>query len=192
MPTFAQPLNGTGTNDMLMVDGGAFAFSVYKSGAAPTVQIVLDQDAVTGTSGCKTLFPDLISASDRTLLLSSSVLGVELPGSVDLPANAASARFCFALSSSSYDWHRVFDIDAQLEGSTKAYSWQSYSLSFNEALSTTSLPPVYGGQNTAPFTITLDVFSVTVEPPSSASDWGFAGSIQAITFPIQVTISPGG
>ena len=154
-PLWAGSFDNTGMSDLLMVDGGTFGISVYKGGPAPTLQIGLDQEIVKGTRGCGMVFPDLISSSDRTVSLSSSLAGVVLPASIDLPANATSAKFCFTLASS-YDWRRAFDINAQLDGGTATvYSSQSYTLGFSAAVSTASLPPVYAGQSTEPFTLTL-------------------------------------
>ena len=154
-PMWTSSLDGSRTSDLLMVDNGSFGTTVFKGGPAPTLQMGLDQEIVNGTSGCGTVFPDIVSASDRIVTFSSSVPGVDVPASIDLPAGAASANFCFTLASN-YDWHRVFDINAQLDsGTATVYSSQSYLLGFTAAVSTTTIGPIYGGQRTAPFTFTL-------------------------------------
>ena len=84
-----------------------------------------------------------------------SLPGVVLPSSVTIPANATSAKVCFTLSSN-YNWRQVFDINAQLNGSTAtAYGSNSYVLGFSETLSPTIVPPIYVGQSSVPITVSL-------------------------------------
>ena len=156
-PLYAHDLDGDGIADMVEVDGANSQLHVIKGGRAPALQIALEEAVVTGNSGCGWVFPNVASSSTQTVTLSSSVAGVLLPGSVNIPAGALSAKFCYSLDST-FDWHQVFDINAHLNGDTAtAYASDSYVFGFSETLSPSSsqLPPLYAGQSTAPLTVTL-------------------------------------
>ncbi len=154
-PAFARDLDGDGLADMLELDSGVSALHVIKGKPASSLQIALNDEVVTGNASCGYVFPNLVSASSRTVTLSSSVAGVQLPASVTVPAGATNAEFCYTLAPS-FDWHQVFDVTASLDGgSTTAYASDSYSLGFAEVVTPSALPPVYAGQATVPLTLTL-------------------------------------
>jgi hypothetical protein len=167
-PLYAHDLDGDGIADMVEVDAANSQLHVIKGGHAPALQIALEEPIVSGNSGCGWVFPNVASSSAETVTLSSSITGVMLPGSVNIPAGALSARFCYTLDST-FDWRRVFDINAQLNGDTAtAFASDSYVLGFSETVSPASsqLPPLYAGQSTAPLTVTLTAsqnYSVTAK-----------------------------
>ena len=152
---YAHDMNGDGYADIAEVDSNSSAIEIFNGGPAPTLQISLENPIVTGNADCGWVFPDVASASSQSVALSSSVSGVVLPSSVTIPANATSAKFCFTLASN-YNWRQVFDVKAQLNGSTAtAYGSDSYVQGFSESLSPTSLPPIYAGLSSAPITVSL-------------------------------------
>lgn len=154
-PVYAHNLDGSANSDMVNLVSGTSSLQVYKSGPAPALQIALRDEIVTGNASCGWVFADVASSSAQTVTLSSSVAGVSLPSSVTIPANAVSAQFCYALAAN-FDWHQVFDINAQLNGDTAtAYASDSYSLGFSVALSSVTPAVIYAGQSTDPVTVTL-------------------------------------
>jgi hypothetical protein len=155
-PQYARDLDGDGIADMLEVDAGSSSFHVLKGGRAPALQIALDDEIVSGNSSCGWVYPNLVSASDRMVTLSSTISGVVLPASITLPANSTGVHFCYTLAST-FNSLQVFDVSAHLDGDTAtAYASQSYLVGFNEAVTPSSPPAIYAGQSTAPLTITLD------------------------------------
>jgi hypothetical protein len=165
-PVYGADLNGDGKKDLVTVDYGGSSMVITRGAAAAALQLVLDTPVVIGQTGCGTIYPDVISASDRTASLATSIAGITLPGSVTVRAKAGSAHFCFTLTSA-YDWHQVYDIRATLDGSTAiAYGSQSYVYGYDLAISPASTQAVYAGQKTAPITVTL-----TSQP-------GYSGTVQ--------------
>jgi hypothetical protein len=154
-PYYAHDLNRDGLSDLLELDGATSSLHVFLSGAAPALQIALQQPQVSGTSGCGWVFLNVPGASDSVISLSSTVAGVVLPASVTVPAGSISQQFCFTLDTA-YDWHNVFDVAAQL-GSTHAvaYGSQSYLFGFSENLSSTAAQVIYPTQSTTPITVSL-------------------------------------
>jgi hypothetical protein len=154
-PQYEYSLDGSGTADLVEVVGASSSLQTFKGGPAPALQIALNDSVVTGNSDCGYVFPNLPTNSSTTATLSSSVAGVLLPASVTIPANAASASFCFSLATN-FDWHQVFDVNAKLNGSTATtYASDSYALGFSEALSAVTPSALYSGQSTNPVTVTL-------------------------------------
>ena len=154
-PLYAHDFDSDGFTDMLSFDYGSAGMMIQRGGPAPAIQMTLANATVTGSNGCGTIYADVISTSDRTVSLFSSVAGVTLPASVVVPANANSATFCYTLSST-YDWHQVYDVNATLDGSTAtAYGSQAYTLGFAVSLSSSNAGIVYGGQNTPSVTVTV-------------------------------------
>ena len=157
-PVYAHDLDSDGKAEMVELDSGTSSVRVFKGGAAPAVQIGLEETVLTGNAGCGWVFPNVASNSSQVVTLSSSVSGVVLPGSVSIAPGALSAKFCYSLSSG-FDGRQVFDINAQLNGDiATAYASTNYTLGFAESLSPTSVAPVYAGQSTAPVTVTLTSF----------------------------------
>jgi hypothetical protein len=111
-PLYAHDLDGDGIADMVELDSGNSQVHVIKGGPAPALQIALEEPIVTGSQGCGWVFPDVASSSSQTVMLSSSVGGVILPGSVTVPAGALSAQFCYSLANN-FNWHQVFDINVK-------------------------------------------------------------------------------
>ena len=154
-PVYASRLDGSGASDLVNLVSGTSSLQVYKAAPAPALQIGLRDSVVTGNASCGWVFPNVASSSAQSATLSSSVIGVLLPASVTVPANATSAQFCYTLASN-FDWHQVFDINAQLNGDTAtAYASDSYTLGFSELLSAATPAAIYAGQSTNPATITL-------------------------------------
>ena len=154
-PLYAHDLDGDGIADMVELDSGNSQVHVIKGGPAPALQIALEEPIVTGSQGCGWVFPDVASSSSQTVMLSSSVGGVILPGSVTVPAGALSAQFCYSLANN-FNWRQVFDINANLNGSTATvYASDSYALGFSEAVSAVAPAAVYQGQSSAPLALTL-------------------------------------
>jgi len=154
-PYYAHDLNGDGQSDLLELDGATSSLHVFLSGAAPAFQIELQQPQVSGTSGCGWVFLNVPSSSDSFISLSSAVAGVVLPATVTVPAGSISQQFCFTLDSS-YDWHNIFDVTAQLDSnSAVAYGSQSYLFGFSESLSSTAAQVIYPTQSTTPITVSL-------------------------------------
>ncbi len=154
-PGYAHDLDGDGRTDLLELDGATSSMHLFKGGAAPAIQIALAAEQVTSSSGCGWVFPNLPTASDRGVTLSSSVPGVSVPASLTIPAGALSQSFCYTLDSS-YDWHHVFDIRAQLGSDVAvAYASQSYVVGFSEALSPSTDQVIYPTQSTSPVTVSL-------------------------------------
>ncbi len=154
-PAYAHILDGTSFSDLVEVDEATTSMHVSKGGPAPALQLALEESQVTGNSGCGWVFLNLPSASDTGVALSSSVSGVVLPTSVTVPAGSLSQQFCYTLSST-YDWHQVFDIRAQLGSDTAvAYASQSYVVGFSESISPGTDQAIYPGQSTSPVTVSL-------------------------------------
>ena len=155
-PLYASHLDGSVFADLFQIDANTTnEMRVMKGGPASALQIELEDSIVTGNASCGWVFPDVASTSASTVTLSSSVAGVMLPSSITVPASATSAQFCYTLAPS-YDWHQVFDVNAQLNGSTStAYASQSYFLGFSEAVAPSTVSAVYEGQQSNPVTISL-------------------------------------
>jgi hypothetical protein len=154
-PIYAHDLDGSGVADMVEVDAGNSQVHVIKGGPAPALQIALNDAVVTGNASCGYVFPNIPASSAQSATLFSSVSGVQLPSSVTIPAGALSAQFCYTLAAN-FDWHQVFDINAQLNGSTAtAYASESYTQGFAVALSQVTPSALYSGQSTNPVTVTL-------------------------------------
>ena len=154
-PYYAHDLNADGLSDLLELDGATSALHVFVGGAAPALQIELQPPQTSGTSGCGWVFLNVPSASDSVISLSSTVAGVVLPASVTVPAGSISQQFCFTLDST-YDWHNVFDVTAQLgSNNAVAYGSQSYVFGFSESLSSTAAQVIYPTQSTTPITVSL-------------------------------------
>jgi FG-GAP-like repeat len=180
-PKYSHDLDGSGTSDLLELDQATSSMHVFKTGPAPALQLVLDGQQVQGNAGCGWIFPNIPAGSGRTVTLSSSVPGVVLPGSVTIPAGSLSQQFCYSLSAS-YDWHRVFDIRAQLGSDVAvAYASQAYVFGFSESLAPNSQQVFYPSQSTTPITLTLTSsqgYGSTVHlscqslPPESSCQFG--------------------
>ncbi|HLX85169.1 MAG TPA: FG-GAP-like repeat-containing protein [Terriglobales bacterium] len=154
-PTYTHILDGTGTSDLVEIDGATSSMHVFKGGVAPALQLTLAQAEVIGSTGCGWVLLNVPSASDTSIALSSSVSGVSVPAAVTVPAGSVSQQFCFTLAQN-YDWHQVFDIRAQLGSDTAvAYNWQDYTPGFGEAISPTTPQVVYPGQSSSPVTVSL-------------------------------------
>ena len=154
-PLYAADLTGKGVSDMVELDSGTSSLRVFHGGAAPSLQLVLEEPVVTGDQGCGWVFPDLAMNSSQTVTLSTMASGVTLPGTVTVPAGAQSARFCYNLANN-FNWHQVIDIHATLNGTTAtSYAAASYVIGFSEAISDVTPPAVYQGQSSAPLTVTL-------------------------------------
>jgi hypothetical protein len=154
-PAYSHTLDGSSFSDLLEIDGATSSMHVFKGGAAPGLQLTLEESQLTGNSGCGWVFLNLPSSSDTSVTLSSSVPGVILPASVTVPAGSLSQQFCYSLSST-YDWHQVFDVRAQLASDTAvAYASQSYVVGFSESISPTADQVIYPGESTTPVTVSL-------------------------------------
>ncbi|MGB8260265.1 MAG: FG-GAP-like repeat-containing protein [Terracidiphilus sp.] len=154
-PAYSRDLDGDGKADMVQLVGASSSLQVLKGGKAPALQLALADEIVKRNASCGWVFPDLPSASDRAVTLSSSQQGVILPSSVTIPAKALSAKFCYTLAPN-LAWRQVFDVRAQMSGETAvAWASQSYTQGFSLGLSTMKPPPLYPGQSTQPITITL-------------------------------------
>ncbi len=154
-PVYAHDLDGDGMTDMVEVDNANSQVRVIKGAPAPALQVALEDAVVTGNASCGYVFPNIPSSSAQSVTLFSSVAGVQLPSSITIPPNALGAQFCYTLASN-FDWHQVFDINAQLDGSTAtAYASSSYVLGFSETLSSVVPPVLYAGQSSDPSTLTL-------------------------------------
>lgn len=155
-PLYAHDLDGDGKSDLVNLIAGTSSLQVLKGGRAPAVQIALEDQVVSGNASCGWVFPNLAASSAQTVILSSSISGVQLPSSVTIPANQTSARFCYTLASN-FDWHQVFDVNAQLGSDiATAYASSRYSLGFNVALSDVVPKLLYSGQSTGPVTVTVN------------------------------------
>jgi FG-GAP-like repeat len=158
-PYYSHDLNGDGYSDLLQSSILSNSLNVIKGAPAPALQIELEEVVVTGNQGCGWVFPNVVAGSDRSVTLSSSVSGVLLPASVTIPANAASAQFCYSLANN-FDWRQVFDINAQLNGNVAtAYASDSYVFGFDEELSPTTVPAVYSGDSSEPITVSVTAAS---------------------------------
>ena len=154
-PGYADILDGTTFSDLLEIDGGTSSMHVFKGTPAPALQLELEEAQITGTSGCGWVFVNVPSTSDSSMALSSSISGVDLPATVMVPAEALSQQFCYTLSPT-YNWHKVFNIQAQLGTSTAiAYASQSYVVGFSESISSSANQVIYPTQSTTPITVSL-------------------------------------
>ncbi len=161
-PNYAHDLNGDGYADLIGQDIASNTTYVIKGGPAPTLQPVLNDTIISGNNECGTIYPDVVSASSRSVTFSSSISGVMLPSSIALPGGAASVNFCFSLASS-FDWRQVFDINATLDGSTNTiYSSQVQPPNFTITVTPTTTPTIYWGKSTP--------INVTVTSMQSTSD----------------------
>ena len=165
-PSYSHILDGTSFSDLLEIDGATSSMHVFKGGPAPALQLALAEAQVTGNSGCGWVFLNVPSSSDTSVALATNVTGVVLPVTVTVPANSLSQQFCYTLSST-YNWHHVFDIQAQLGSTTAvAYASQSYVVGFSEALFPGADQAVYPSQSSAPITVSL------------TSSQGYASTVQ--------------
>ncbi|MGO9086014.1 MAG: FG-GAP-like repeat-containing protein [Terriglobales bacterium] len=154
-PAYAHILDGTKITDLVEIDGATSSMHVFKGGPAPALQLALQEAQVSGTSGCGWVFLNLPSSSSTSIALSSSVPGVVLPASVTVSAGSLNQKFCYSLDSS-YDWHHVYDIRAQLGNDTAvAYASQTYAVGFSEAISPNADQYIYPTQSSAPITVSL-------------------------------------
>ena len=154
-PGYTHNLDGTNIADLIEISGGTSAMHVYKGAAAPSFQLALEEAQVTGTSGCGWVFLNVQSGSDTNITLSTSISGVVLPATVTVSAGSLSQKFCYSLSPT-YDWHQVFNIQAQLGTDTAtAYASQSYIFGFSEAISPSADQVIYPTQSTTPITVRL-------------------------------------
>lgn len=154
-PAYAHIFDGSNFSDLLEIDGATSSMHVFKGGPAPSLQLALEESQVIGNSGCGWVFLNVPSSSDTTITISSSVPGVVLPASVTVPAGALSRQFCYTLSTT-YDWHQVFDIRAQLGSDISvAYASQSYVVGFSESISPSADQAIFPGQSTTPITVSL-------------------------------------
>lgn len=188
VPRYAHILDGSTFSDLLEINGASSSMAVFKGGPAPALQMQLEEARISGTSGCGWVFLNVPSASSTTITLSSSVSGVNLPASVTVPAGSLSEQFCYTLDST-YDWHQVFDIRAQLGAdSAIAYGSQVYTFGFSESIAQSPNAYlyagsvfVYAGQSTPPITVSLTSaqgYSSTVQlscqglPPGGSCTFG--------------------
>jgi len=154
-PGYSHIFDGSTVSDLLEINGATSSMHVFKGGPAPALQLTLAQAEVIGSSGCGWVFLNVLSASDTSVALSSSVSGVSVPAAVSVPAGSLSQQFCFTLAQN-YDWHQVFDIRAQLGTDTAvAYGWQDYIAGFGETISPSTPQVVYPGQSSSPITVSL-------------------------------------
>jgi hypothetical protein len=154
-PAYSHILDGSNFSDLLEIDGSTSSMHVFKGGAAPALQLTLEETEVTGNTGCGWVFLNLVSNSGMNIILSSSVPGVIVPASTTVVAGSLSQRFCYTLSAN-YDWHQVFDIRAQLGSDTAvAYAWESYLIGFTESISRNTDQAIYPSQSTAPVTVSV-------------------------------------
>ncbi|HWG20710.1 MAG TPA: VCBS repeat-containing protein [Terracidiphilus sp.] len=154
-PEYGHDLDGDGFTDMVSLDLGSGGMMMQRGAPASALQIALADPIVTTGSGCGAIFPNLISSSDRSVSLSSTVRGVVLPGSITIPASATYAKFCLTLDGT-YDPHQVFDVTATMDGnSATTYGSQAYEAPFAASVAPTATTPVYAGQDTPPVTVTV-------------------------------------
>jgi FG-GAP-like repeat len=154
-PGYAYHFDGTSFSDLMELDGATSSMHLFKGGAAPSLQLSLEEAQVSGTSGCGWVFLNVPSTSDTSVALSSSVSGVTLPATVTVPAGSLSEQFCYTLASG-YNWRQVYDIRAQLGTDTAvAYASQSYVFGFSEAISPSGDQAIYPTQSSAPITVSL-------------------------------------
>jgi hypothetical protein len=152
-PEYGRDLDGDGFTDMVGLDWGSGGMMIQRGAPAPALQIALTDPILTTSSGCGVVFPDLISSSDRSVSLSSSVQGVVLPSSITIPAGATYTQFCFTLDGT-YNPHQVFDITATMAGSSAtAYGSQAYAAPFTSSVNPTATTVVYAGQDTPAVTV---------------------------------------
>ena len=153
-PEYTYHLDGTGSSDLIELDGASSSINLFKASPAPAFQMALEEAQVQGTSGCGWVFLNVPSATGVNISLSSTVTGVNVPASVTIPAGSLTQQFCYTLSPN-YNWHQVFDITAQL-GTEQAteYASQAYVFGFSEQISNTT-QVVYPSQSSTPITITL-------------------------------------
>lgn len=155
VPRYAHPLEGSATSDLVEIDSASSSVSVFKGGSAPPFQLQLEQTQVTGNSGCGWVFLNLPSNADTTIILSSSISGVDLPASVTVPAGLLEEQFCYSLAAG-YDWHQVFDVRAQLGSYVAvAYASQAVTFGFSEVISASGYQYVYPTQSTVPIAVSL-------------------------------------
>lgn len=154
-PRYAYDLDGDGRTELVELDGSTASLQVFKSSVAPALQIELEDNRVVRNASCGWVYPNVPSSSDRTVTLSSAVSGVALPGSVTIPANSLSQRFCYTLDEA-FDWHRVFDVRAQLGADTAvAYASQAYVVGFQEAITPSAGQVIYASESTQPVSVVL-------------------------------------
>jgi hypothetical protein len=154
-PKYSHNLDGNGSSDLVELDQATSSMHVFKSTPAPALQLQLNDEQVQGNAGCGWIFPNLPANSDRAVMLSSSISGVVLPGSVTIPAGSLSQQFCYSLSGS-YDWHRVFDVQARLGSDVAvAYASEAYIFGFSESLAPNAQQVFYPSQSTTPITVSL-------------------------------------
>ena len=188
-PLWQHDLDGDGLADMVQADNGTGTVTVYRGAPAPPFQMALASTIVSG-GGCGYVWPNVISTSDRSVSLVSTVPGVSLPSSLAIAAAAGVAKFCFTLDPN-YDSHVGFGITATLDGySDTVYGAAKYVSGFAESLSVSETTPVYLGESSSAVTVSL-----TAQP-------GYSGTVQlgcaqlspgwSCTFtPSQLTLTPG-
>lgn len=165
-PLWQHDLTGDGFSDMLQLDGGTGAVTVYRGAPAPAFQMALESTELASGGGCGYVWPNLAGSSDRSIALTSSIAGVMLPATLDLPAGATVAKFCFTFASN-YDPRQGFGITAVLDGQSQTvYGAATYTRGFTESLSTKETVPVYLGQSSPAITVTI-----TAQP-------GYTGTVQ--------------
>lgn len=201
-PDAMSDMNHDGFADFIQVDKVSNAVNVIPGARAPALQISLVDAVVHAGAGCGYIFVNAASSTDRTAMLSSTVSGVVLPGSVTVPAKATSAQFCFTLSSG-FDTGRVFDVTGSLDGdSATAYGSAEYIAGFSLNASVTSDPVYLGTGKTVNLTITSasgyatqvklacvqPVFNSTCQFPNDTITVG-AGQTVTVTGTLQVPAS---
>jgi len=194
-PSYTYPLqaydfNHDGRADQLMFDNGGGNTITVPGAPAPALQMGLQNYIINGNSNCGVVFANVPSSSARTIILSSSISGVLLPGSIVLPGGALSAQFCYTLAST-YDQSRVHDIQATLDGDTATLYASQFNLPpFAVSLSAAQTNPIYQGQKTDPVTVSINPrggYTGTLKLACSGLPSGFSCSFS----PSQVSVSAG-
>ncbi len=153
-PHWRHDLNGDGFSDMVQLDEGTDALTVYRGAPAPAFQMALEGTEASG-GGCGSIWPNLAAASARSVALTTSAAGMTLPSTVDLPAASTAAKFCFTFDAN-YDPHQAYAITATLDGySLTVYGAAAYIRGFAETLSAEKTTRVYLGQSSPPVTVTI-------------------------------------
>jgi hypothetical protein len=154
-PIYAHDLDGDGIADMVSLIQATSSLQVYKGTHAPALQIELSDAVVQSSASCGWIYPNVVSSSDRTVTLFSSISGVLLPTTVTIPSGALSAKFCYTLGTA-FDRRQVFDIGAQLNGDTAtAYASATYVVGFTASIGAPATSTIYPGQSVGPMTLTL-------------------------------------
>lgn len=182
-------LNVDGKTDLLEMDGLTSSFNFIPGAAANQFQLETVTEPITGNTGSAQVSLNVPASSDTVITLQASDPGLQIPGTVTVPAGNVSQQFTYTVTSQA-NVHQVFGITATLgSGREEAYNFvltdHRVQTGFNfvieyptqavyPGLSSTDYQPSYSTQPNYETTLSLSCsglpagLTCNFQPPSTA------------------------